>query len=79
MGEHRSKRGYFATNPLVGAGAWAYRTAIAWIGQQVQTHASLWAHIDVFFSLMLIGIAIITVLALTLRTIEPDALMQGAA
>ncbi len=40
---------YFATKPLVGVGAGAYRTAIAWIGQQVQVQASFWAYIDVFF------------------------------
>ncbi len=69
---------YFATKPLVGTGAGAYRTAVAWIGQQVQIQASLWAYIDVFFSLMLIGLAI-SMLALTLRPTKPGAAAQGAA
>lgn len=58
---------YFATKPLVGTGAGAARRAMAWIGQQVQTQASLWAYIDVFFLLMLISVAI-SALAITLRT-----------
>ncbi len=69
---------YFATKPLVGTGAGAYRTAVAFIGQLVQTQASLWAYIDVFFSLMLIGLAI-TALALTLRPVKSGQAAQGAA
>jgi DHA2 family multidrug resistance protein len=69
---------YFATKPLVGTGAGAYRTALAWIGQVVQTQASLWAYIDVFFTLSLIGVAI-TVLAITLRPAKPGASVQAAA
>jgi DHA2 family multidrug resistance protein len=69
---------YFATKPLFGSGAGAYRTAVAWIGQQVQLQASLWAYIDVFFSLMLIGIAI-SALALTLRPSKSGAAAQAAA
>ena len=60
---------YFATKPLVGAGAGTHRTALAWIGQQVEIQASLWAYIDVFFALMLIGV-MITLLAFTLRRVQ---------
>ncbi len=57
---------YFATKPLVGMGAGAYRTAVAWIGQQVQMQTSLFAYIDVFFCLMLLSL-LISVLAITLQ------------
>jgi DHA2 family multidrug resistance protein len=60
---------YFATKPLVGAGAGTHRTALAWIGQQVEIQASLWAYIDVFFALMLIGV-MIALLAFTLRPVQ---------
>jgi DHA2 family multidrug resistance protein len=69
---------YFATQPPVGTGASPYHMAVAWIGQLVQTQASLWAYIDVFFSLMLIGLAICA-LALTLRPTKAAALAKGAA
>ncbi len=57
---------YFQTRPLEGEGAGAARSALAWIGQQVQAQASLWAYIDVFFSLALVGL-MISVFALTLK------------
>jgi len=69
---------YFATKSLIGSGGSPSQTAVAWIGQQVQTQASLWAYIDVFFSLSLIGLAI-TALALTLRHTKPSAGTQAAA
>jgi len=57
---------YFATKPPTGAAEGAQRDTLGYIGQLVQVQASLWAYIDVFFSLMLIGF-VITTLALTLR------------
>jgi len=63
---------YFATKPPAGAAEGAKRSAIGFIGQLVQTQASLWAYIDVFFSLMLIGF-LITALALTLRVAKGGA------
>jgi MFS transporter, DHA2 family, multidrug resistance protein len=68
-------QGYFATKPLGGPSA--SQTAIAWIGQQVQIQASLLAYIDVFLTLLLIAVAV-SMLALTLRTVEPGAAAQGA-
>ncbi len=53
---------YFQAQPFAGAA----RSATAWIGRQVQAQASLWAYIDVFFSLALVGL-MITFFALTLK------------
>jgi DHA2 family multidrug resistance protein len=47
----------------------AHRQAIEWIGQQVQLQASFLAYIDVFWTLMLLGIAVVP-LALALRSIK---------
>ena len=47
----------------------AHRQAIEWIGQQVQLQASFLAFIDVFWTLMLLGLAIVP-LALMLRNIK---------
>jgi DHA2 family multidrug resistance protein len=58
---------YFATKPLVGIGAGSSRTALAWVGQQVQTQTSLFAYIDVFFSLLLLSL-LISLLAITLQS-----------
>jgi MFS transporter, DHA2 family, multidrug resistance protein len=52
--------------------AQAQQQAFAWIGQQVQTQASLLAYIDVFWTLMLISAAAVP-LALVLRTIKLGA------
>jgi DHA2 family multidrug resistance protein len=57
---------YFASKSLIGSGGSPRQSAVAFIGQLVQTQASLWAYIDVFLSLSFIGVAI-TVLALTLK------------
>jgi MFS transporter, DHA2 family, multidrug resistance protein len=43
--------------------------AIAWIGQQVQTQAGLWAYIDVFYTLMWVSAAAVP-LALILRNVK---------
>ena len=66
---------YFAARPTGGSSS---QTAVAWIGQQVQVQASLWAYIDVFFTLMLVSLAIV-VLALTLRSVKPGGAAPGAA
>ena len=71
---HRAQN-YFAARPTGGN---ASQTAVAWIGQQVRVQASLWAYIDVFFTLMLVSIAIV-VLALTLRPVKPGGAAQGVA
>ncbi len=63
---------YFRTQPLVGQGAGAAKSAVGWIGEQVQAQASFWAYIDVFFSLSLVGVAIV-VLALTLKPVRSAA------
>lgn len=47
----------------------AKQQAFAWIGQQVQTQASLLAYIDVFWTLMLVSAAMIP-LALLLRNVK---------
>jgi DHA2 family multidrug resistance protein len=47
----------------------AQRQAIEWIGQQVQTQASLLAYMDAFWVLMLISIGMV-LLALTLRNVK---------
>jgi MFS transporter, DHA2 family, multidrug resistance protein len=47
----------------------ARQQAIAWIGQQIQTQASLLAYIDVFWTLMVISLAAVP-LALVLRKIK---------
>jgi DHA2 family multidrug resistance protein len=54
--------------------AQAQQQAIAWIGQAVQTQATLLAYIDVYWVLMLVSIAAIP-LALTLRRVK----LGGAA
>jgi len=48
----------------------AQQQAIAWVGQQVQTQASLLAYMDAFWVLTLIALAAVA-LALTLRTVKP--------
>jgi hypothetical protein len=53
----------------VGSGAAAPGQALAYIGQQIQTQAGLWAYIDVFFVLMLISAAAVP-LALAMRKIR---------
>ncbi|MBP2293288.1 DHA2 family efflux MFS transporter permease subunit [Azospirillum rugosum] len=52
-----------------GSGAAAPGQAIAYIGQQIQMQAGLWAYIDVFFALMVISAAIVP-LALALRNVR---------
>jgi DHA2 family multidrug resistance protein len=47
----------------------AKQQAIAWIGQQVQTQASLLGYVDAFWVLMLISLAAVP-LALTLRKVK---------
>jgi DHA2 family multidrug resistance protein len=49
--------------------AHAQQQAFTWIGQQVQTQATLLAYIDVFWALMLISAAAVP-LALTLRKVK---------
>jgi DHA2 family multidrug resistance protein len=68
---HRAQS-YFAAKPQTGIGADPYHMAIGWIGQQVQSQASYFAYIDVFFTLMLIGF-MISGLALTLRSAPRQA------
>jgi DHA2 family multidrug resistance protein len=58
---------YFAAHGS--SGAQAGQQAFAWIGQQVQTQASLLSYIDVFWTLMLISIAAVP-LALILRDVK---------
>ncbi len=62
----RQVENYFKTKPLTGEGASAAQSAVGYVGQQVQAQVSLWAYIDVFFALSLVGLAI-TVFAMTLR------------
>jgi MFS transporter, DHA2 family, multidrug resistance protein len=50
----------------------ATQQAVAWIGQQVQTQASLLAYIDVFWTLTLVS-ALAVPLALLLRDIKLGA------
>ena len=59
--------GYFAAQGASPADA--QHRAFAWIGQQVQTQATLLAYIDVFWALMLISAAAIR-LALILRKVK---------
>jgi DHA2 family multidrug resistance protein len=47
----------------------ASQQAIAWIGQQIQTQASLLAYIDVFWTLMLVSASAVP-LALLLRNVK---------
>ena len=58
--------------------AQAQQQAFAWIGQQVQTQASLLAYIDVFWTLMLISAAAVP-LALVLRNIKLGSRRPGGA
>jgi MFS transporter, DHA2 family, multidrug resistance protein len=58
---------YFATDGV--SPAQAQQQAFTWIGQQVQTQATLLAYIDVFWALMLISAAAIP-LALILRKVK---------
>ena len=52
-------------------------SAFAWIGQQVQMQASFLAYIDVFFTLMLMALAV-SALALTLQKATGKPAAQGA-
>src|SRR5262249_3757660 len=61
---------YFATHGS--AAGQARQQAFAWIGQQVQTQASLLAYIDVFWVLMLVSAAAVP-LALILRRVKAGA------
>ncbi len=63
------------THYFVGQGSSALQAsqqAIAWIGQQIQTQASLLAYVDVFWTLMLIS-ALAAPLALLLRDVKLGA------
>ena len=72
----RRVQNYFASRPSTGGSP--SQTAVAWIGQQVQSQASFLAYIDVFFLLMLIGL-VISLLALTLRSSKPATRAGHAA
>jgi DHA2 family multidrug resistance protein len=50
----------------------AQQRALAWVGQQVQTQASLLAYIDVFWTLMLLSAAVVP-LVLILRDVKRNA------
>jgi MFS transporter, DHA2 family, multidrug resistance protein len=52
-----------------GSLAEAQQRAFAWIGQQVQTQASMLAYVDVFWVLMLLALLAVP-LALTLRSVK---------
>jgi DHA2 family multidrug resistance protein len=62
--------GYFQANGS--ANARAHEQALAWIGQQVQTQASLLAYIDVFWTVTLISAATVP-LAFCLRNVKLGA------
>jgi DHA2 family multidrug resistance protein len=72
----RRVENYFATqqNPAAGTP----RTALAWIGHQVQIQAALLAYIDVFLTLTFIGF-VITILAITLRKTKQGVAGQATA
>lgn len=63
----RQVSGYFVAHGS--SASHAKRQAVAWIGQQIQTQASLLAYIDTFWVLMLVALAMVP-LGIALRKVK---------